>query len=223
MQSFNSRASAQPILTNFAAVYKSFAIQPPPQQASPPEDAQSQGCVCLAGSVGLELPLTPESCPALVNLSAPYSGKHQIFDIETISLEAKASGEFRLSFMAALSLIVRSLVIALWVTAGVGAWVNCAAATGGQAVDLVVSTHEQDGDEEHCEVECLTQFSGSPSYRHSAPALDDVDDSDFPRALIRFWTVSLLSDEPVTTIQWSSGETPQQAALHDLATVRLLI
>lgn len=139
----------------------------------------------------------------------------------SILLEPPATGESTLKAMTLLSTIMRSMLIVLWLSAGVGAWTECAWAATDAASGEAALSHEQGNhdDAQHCAVECLSKISASPSLRQTPqPA------GDHPEPAILATNVALL---PVASFiqptRWYEPPPAGHTALHDLATVRLLI
>jgi hypothetical protein len=124
--------------------------------------------------------------------------------------------------MTFLTTIMRSMLIAVWLTAGFGAWVNCATASVPDGVIDAALSHER-GDHapgEHCAVECLSKASANASARSSSQQWDDHDVPVGPVVVFQ------LSDAPMLAMAESMFWQPPRtadAAIRDLATVRLLI
>jgi len=124
--------------------------------------------------------------------------------------------------MTFLSTILRSMLIAVWLTAGFGAWVNCATASVPDGTVETASSHErgEHGPGEHCVVECLSKVSANASVRSSTQQWDDHDVPVAPAVVFQVSAAPILAiAEPIS---WQPPRTVD-AAIRDLATVRLLI
>ena len=122
--------------------------------------------------------------------------------------------------MAPLSIVLRAIFAAIWLTAGVSAGVSCAQAAGAPAMQSGAWSKDHGHHEQHCSVECVAKASSSTSVRLTPQQSDEVA---LPPVIP---VVAPLAIGRIIAFPAERSYDPppeSRALLQGLATVRLLI